>query len=677
MPDKVGAAFLWSDRKRSLWWRDRHNEEMETPIWQPSQDRIAEANLTRFIARLREGGGGELSSYKALHEFSLRDPQRFWATVWDYCGIRGDAGGRVLAEGADMRDARFFPDARLNFAENLLCGPDAVPAIVSVREDGMRQELSNQELRAAVSQMQQALRSAGVGPGDRVAAWLPNVPEAVIALLATASIGATFSSTSPDFGVQGVLDRFGQIEPSVLIAVDGYCYGGKTHDCLVRLGKIRAGLPSVETVVVVPYVSKDPDLANIPGAILWPDFLSSHDAIDVDYALLPFDQPLVILYSSGTTGAPKCIVHRAGGVLIQHLKEHQLHCDIRPRDRVLYFTTTGWMMWNWLVSALACQATIVLFDGSPFYPSPAALVDVVETERVTLFGTSAKWIDAVRKEGLRPVESHDLLSLRTITSTGSPLSPEGFDYIYDAVCSDVHLASIAGGTDLCGCFVLGDPTAPLWRGEIQCAALGMAVEVYDAHGQCLSVGEKGELVCTRPFPSMPLAFWGDADGSRYQNTYFARFPGVWHHGDYIAQTEHGGYVIYGRSDATLNPGGVRIGTAEIYRQVEQLDKIAEAIVVGQDWDGDTRVVLFVRLAEGAELDDALAALIRDRIRAGASPRHVPAKVLAVQDIPRTKSGKITELAVRDVVCGRPVSNTEALANPEALEYFRDRPELQT
>jgi acetoacetyl-CoA synthetase len=534
--------------------------------------------------------------------------------------------------------------------------------------------MSYAELHAEVSRLAQAMREAGVTAGDRIAGMMPNMPETVIAMLAATSIGAVWSSCSPDFGVDGVIDRFGQIEPRMLFAADGYFYNGKPVDGLGKLREIVPRLPSLERTVVVAYARAWPPLDGVADAIDWRDLVAEYEPGEIAFERLPFNHPVYILYSSGTTGVPKCIVHGAGGTLLQHMKEHILHCDIKPGDRVFYFTTCGWMMWNWLASALAAQATLLLYDGSPFYPSGNVLFDYADDERMTLFGTSAKYIDALGKAGLKPRETHRLQALKTMTSTGSPLAPESFDYVYRDIKADLHLASISGGTDLIACFVLGNPIAPVWRGEIQTPALGMAVEVFDPHGRPLH-GEKGELICTKPFPSMPVGFWNDPSGVKYRAAYFERFPGVWHHGDFVAWSEHGGIVIYGRSDATLNPGGVRIGTAEIYRQVEQLDEVIESIVVGQDWDHDVRVVLFVVLRESSYLDDGLIDKIKGHIRSHCSPRHVPAKVIQVGDIPRTKSGKITELAVRDVIHGRKVNNKEALANPEALDLYKNLPEL--
>ena len=531
-------------------------------------------------------------------------------------------------------------------------------------------------LYAEVSRLAQALRAQGVKPGDRVAAYLPNLPGAVIGILATASIGAVWSSCSPDFGAQGVLDRFGQIEPKVLLAVDGYFYLGKSIDVLPRVAEIAAHLPSVEKVVVVPYTRAEPPLENIRNAVDVRDFMAPYQPCDIHFERLPFDHPLYILYSSGTTGVPKCIVHGAGGTLLQHLKELQLHTDVKPGDRLFYYTTCGWMMWNWLVSGLASRATLMLYDGSPFVKRGRILWDYAEAANITIFGTAAKYIDAIAKLGLEPAVTHRLSNLTTLLSTGSPLAPESFDYIYRNIKSDLHVASISGGTDIVSCFALGNPTAPVWRGEIQAPGLGMKVEVFNEAAQPL-LRDKGELVCTAPFPSMPLGFWNDPDGSRYHAAYFDKFPGVWCHGDYLETTEHGGLIIYGRSDAVLNPGGVRIGTAEIYRQVEKLDEVVESLAIGQDWNNDVRVVLFVRLRDNLTLDDALTNKIKLQIRDNTTPRHVPDKVLQVADIPRTRSGKIVELAVRNVVHNVPIKNREALANPEALELFRDRSELQS
>jgi acetoacetyl-CoA synthetase len=632
-------------------------------LWQPDAQRIEAAALTRFRCELG------LADYAALHRWSVANPGPFWEKVWDFCGVIGERSGPALVDAERMPGARFFPEARLNFAENLLRRADAAPALIFAGEDGARRELSHAELRARVAAFARALRELGVVRGDRVAAYLPNCPETAIAMLATATLGAVFTSCSPDFGARGALDRFAQVEPRVLIAADAYFYAGQRFDLRERVAEIRAGLPGVRALVGVRFAG-----GALPDGALDLAGLAQGDA-ELVFERFPFHQPLYVLYSSGTTGRPKCIVHGAGGTLLQHLKEQRLHTDLGPSDRLFYFTTCGWMMWNWLMSGLACGASLVLYDGSPFHPGPGRLFDLADRERITVFGTSAKYIDSLAKSGARPRETHDLSSVKTILSTGSPLSPESFRYVYRDVKRDVCLSSISGGTDLIGCFAAGDPAGPVYAGEAQVLALGMDVAAFDPAGRPVQ-GERGELVCRKPFPSMPLGFWGDADGARYRAAYFERYPGVWHHGDWIELTPTGGMVIYGRSDAVLNPGGVRIGTAEIYRPVERIPEVAEALVIGQEWQGDVRVVLFVRLREGAVLDAALVERIRDAVRREASPRHVPAVVLAVPDIPRTRSGKVVELAVRDVVHGRTLRDTEALANPEALAHFRDRPELR-
>jgi acetoacetyl-CoA synthetase len=650
---------------------------VDAPLWVPSPERIARARLTAFRQAVEARWGVRVPDYATLYRFSIEQPERFWLSVWEFADVRAAARGERVVDNYDrMPGARFFPEARLNFAENLLRRRDEQPAVIFWNEHQVRRVLSFRQLYDEVSRLRQALAAAGVGPGDRVAGYLPNLPEAIVAALAAASLGAIWSSTSPDFGVSGVLDRFGQIEPKLLFSADGYPYGGKRFDTLEKLGAIVDALPSVERTVVIPYLTEQPRLDGIRGATSWAAFVEPYPARPIDFEPFPFDHPLYILYSSGTTGPPKCIVHGAGGTLIQHLKEHQLHCDIQPGDRVFYFTTCGWMMWNWLVSALASEATLLLYDGSPLYPTPAVLFDFAAATGMTLFGTSARYIDTLRKANLAPIDTHPLPSLRTMTSTGSPLAPESFDYVYERVKRDLHLASISGGTDIISCFVGGDPTGPVWRGEIQVRALGMKVEVFDEHGRSVR-GVPGELVCTAPFPSMPLGFWNDPDGGKYRAAYFEKYPGVWWHGDWAEITAHDGVIIYGRSDAVLNPGGVRIGTAELYRQVEQFDEVLESVAVGQRWQGDERIILFVRLREGLTLDASLVERIKDRIRRNTTPRHVPAKIIQVADIPRTKNGKVVELAVRDVIHGREVKQRDALANPEALELFRNLPELAT
>ena len=652
---------------------------MTEPLWTPPAERVERAQLTAFRHGIESRHGITLVDFAALHRWSAEQPEAFWSEVWDFGQVIAERRGEaVLVDAERMPGARWFPEARLNFAENLLRRRDDGEALVFRGEDQVRSRLSYRELQQLVSRLSQALRAEGLEPGDRVAAYLPNLPETVVAMLASTSLGATWCSGSPDFGVQGILDRFGQVEPTVLFAVDGYFYNEKTIDVVDRLQEIAANLPSLQSVVVVPYTRGDPPIDGIPRAVNVHEWLAPYRPRPIKFEPLPFNHPLYILYSSGTTGVPKCIVHGAGGTLLQHLKEHQLHVDLKSGDRFFYFTTCGWMMWNWLVSGLATGATVLLYDGSPMIDGGRVLFDLAEREAMTVFGTSAKYIDGVAKLGLKPRDSHRLGPLRTLLSTGSPLVPESFDYVYREIKEDIHLASMSGGTDLISCFALGNPVGPVWRGELQCRGLGMRVDVFDDEGRPIR-GEKGELVCTAPFPSMPVGFWNDPGDAKYQAAYFEKFPHVWCHGDYVELTAHDGLVIYGRSDAVLNPGGVRIGTAEIYRQVEQLDEVVESLVVGQGWPpdrpGDVRVVLFVRLREGLVLDAALIDMIKRRIRDTTTPRHVPAKVLQVNDIPRTKSGKIVELAVRNVIHGQPVRNIEALANPEALREFRERPEL--
>jgi acetoacetyl-CoA synthetase len=644
-----------------------------TPIWQPTPERIAASNMRRFIdvnrARLVR------DDYAALYDWSIASPAEFWEALWRFCEVEAAAPYQtVLRDGTSMPGAKWFEGAKLNFAANLLEHDDARgTAIVFVNERNERSQLTWPELREQVASVAARLRALGVRRGDRVAALIANRPEAVVAMLATASIGAVWSSCSPDFGVDAVLDRLGQIEPKVLFATDGYFYSGKSIDSLPTVRAVAARLPDLAGVVIVPYRSPDPDLSSLPNAQLFDELLEQR--AEPRYEPVPFDAPLYILYSSGTTGAPKCIVHGAGGTLLQHRKEHVLHTDIKAGDVVFYFTTCGWMMWNWLVSALASRATLVLYDGAPLHPDPGILWRLAEREGVSVFGTSAKYLSALEKSGFEARSRHAFPALRSILSTGSPLAPASFDYVYRSIKADVQLASIAGGTDLISCFALGNPLLPVYRGELQCRGLGMKVEIFTPDGRSVRE-QKGELVCTAPFPSMPIGFWNDPSGSKYRAAYFERFPNVWHHGDYAELTAHDGVVIYGRSDAVLNPGGVRIGTAEIYRIVESFDEVAESIVVAQEWGDDTRIVLFVRLQPGATLDAALERRIRDAIKTRASPRHVPAKILAVSDIPRTMNGKIVELAVREAIHGRPIGNLDALANPEALVQFVGRRELE-
>jgi acetoacetyl-CoA synthetase len=665
---------------------------VEQALWTPSEERVRSANLTAFLRGVSERapeGAERVRDFASLWRWSVERPDSFWPAVWDFCGVIAEErkAGRPWDEvvvGLDRMgppDAvlgpRWFVGAKINFAENLLRYADDKPAIVFWNELGRQNQLSYAELRAAVGRVGRALRAQGIVPGDCVAGFLPNIPEAVIAMLGAASVGAIWSSGSPDFGTNGVLDRFGQIKPRVLFVADGYRYAGKEIDSLERVREVRARIPDIERVVVVPYrqsaVRRSID--QIDDAVWWNDWLGRETGAAPEYRRLPFDHPLYIMYSSGTTGLPKCMVHGAGGTLLQHLKELALHTDLTRDDRIFYFTTCGWMMWNWLVSSLAVGATVVLYDGAPLTP-PAILWDMAARERVTVFGTSAKYLALSEKAGLEPGRTHDLRSLRAVLSTGSPLAAHSFDYLYGKVKADVHLASISGGTDIISCFALGNPIGPVWRGELQTRGLGMAVEVFDADGRPVRERE-GELVCTRPFPSMPIRFWNDPDGVKYRSAYFDHYPNVWRHGDWARLTEHDGLVILGRSDATLNPGGVRIGTAEIYRQVEQLPEVVESLVVGQEWDGDVRIVLFVRLREDTILDDELRDRIRRQIRERSSPHHVPKKILQVADIPRTISGKITELAVREVIHGRPVTNVDAIANPDALRLFGGLAELAT
>jgi acetoacetyl-CoA synthetase len=652
---------------------------MTEPIWSPGPARRQTANIRRFIELARSELDPRIHDYWDLHRYSLSHPAEFWRATWEFSGIVGSRGHTVVEDFDRMPGARWFPEARLNFAENLLRYRDGQDAILFKSETGLTARYSYAELYRAVACTAAALAAAGVGTGDRVAAYMPNLPETIIAMLAATSLGAIWSSCSPDFGIDGVVDRLGQIQPKVLFCAAAYSYNGKQHDCLDKVKGILEAIPSIERTVVVPYVTPQARIDRLRGATWMADFIQSgagrEDAIG--FTRLPFDHPVYILYSSGTTGVPKCITHGAGGTLIQHLKELVLHSNLRRSDRICYFTTCGWMMWNWLISSLAVGATVVLYEGSPFHPSPAAMFDLIDEFGVTVFGTGAKAVAAWEKAGLQPRESHQLNSLVTLLSTGSPLAPQSYDFVYREIKQNLCLSSISGGTDIVSCFILGCPIIPVWRGELQCPGLGMAVEIRREDGSVADAGETGELCCTQPFPAMPVRFWGDEDGSKYRSAYFETFPGVWAHGDFALRTEHGGYVIQGRSDATLNPGGVRIGTAEIYRQVEGLDEVLESICVGQDWEGDVRVVLFVRLRDGLQLDEQLQEKVRRTIRQNTTPRHVPAKIVQVADIPRTISGKIVELAVRNVIHGRPVANVDALANPEALELYRDRPELSS
>ena len=638
------------------------------PLWVPSAPE--KTQLAAFMRSL----GHEGLDYATFWQWTVDHPERFWDAVWDFCGVIGEKGPVILEQPDKMPGARFYPEGRINYAENLLACRDDRPAIIFRDEMGRERTLTFAALYDEVSRWQTQFRAWGVTKGDRVAAYMPNMPETVIACLAATSLGAIWSSASPDFGAQGLIDRFGQIEPKVLVAVDGYYYNGKTIDCLDKVRAVQNSLKGLERIVVVPFTQDNPDVQGLFQATLCSDFKKG-DGVFFDR--VEFNHPLFIMFSSGTTGIPKCIVHGHGGTLLQHVKEHRFQTNINNGDRIFYFTTCGWMMWNWLISGLASGATLLLFDGSPFHPDGQVLWDFTSRHKAMLFGTSAKYIDALKINGLNPGRDYDLASLKVISSTGSPLVHESFDYVYRSIKQDVHLASISGGTDIVSCFVLGNPVSPVWRGEIQGPGLGLAVNVFDDDGKPLPPGAgSGELVCTKPFPCMPVFFWNDENGSKYRSAYFERFQNVWCHGDWIERTQHNGLIIHGRSDATLNPGGVRIGTAEIYRQVEQVAEVAESIAVGQDWDGDVRIILFVKLKNNYALDDVLTEKIKKQIRTGASPRHVPAKIIQITDIPRTKSGKITELAVRDLIHGRKIKNIEALANPEALEQYKDLPALK-
>jgi acetoacetyl-CoA synthetase len=643
----------------------------ESMLWAPDASRIDAAEISAFIKYVNDKNDLTIQGYDPLYQWSIRHKQAFWSLYWDFSGIVGEKGDRVLMDGGDIEKASWFPDAQLNYAENLLQMPTDEVAIHFRAEDKRNTSLTYKQLHDQVAIVASWLKSQGVVKGDRVAAYMANMPETVVAMLAATSLGAIWTSTSPDFGAQSVIERFGQTQPKILFTQDGYFYNGKSVDIRHKVAEIRDAIGSLESVVNVSFLGLETD----EGLLDWSELLSVDAGDALEFVPCNFNDPLFILYSSGTTGQPKCITHTVGGTLLQHRKEHQLHCDIKPGDKVFFFTTCGWMMWNWLASALASQATLVLYDGSPFFPNGNVLWDYADEVGVTLFGTSAKYLDALKKHAYEPAKTHALDSVRTLCSTGSVLAPESFDFVYDSIKKDVCLSSISGGTDIMSCFVLGCPILPVYRGQSQCRGLGMAVEVYDEEGQPIN-GKKGELVCTQAFPSQPAFFWGDDDGQKYHDAYFARYENVWHHGDYVSLTPEGGVIIYGRSDATLNPGGVRIGTAEIYRHVEQLDEVIESIVVAQDWEEDVRVVLFVVLQGGLTLDDELKKKIKLTVRTECTPRHVPAKVIQVQEIPRTKSGKIVELAVREVIHGRPVKNIHALANPEALELYKDLQELK-
>jgi acetoacetyl-CoA synthetase len=649
---------------------------MKKPLWEPSPETIQNANMTRFIRFVNQKYGKKIKDYPELYNWSINQIQDFWAAMWEFGEVKTSRSyDRVVDDPTKMPGAKWFEGARLNFAENLLRFRDDRTALIFKGETQESKKITYAQLYSQVAALAKSLRSLGINPGDRVVGFMPNMTETIIAMLAATSLGAVWSSCSPDFGIKGVLDRFGQIEPKVLFTADGYFYNGKSFDSIGRIADIIKELPSIQQVVVVPYTQEKPDISPIPKAVHYQEFLAPETDLEIDFVQVPADHPLYIMYSSGTTGLPKCMIQGVAGILVHHLKELILHTNLKREDTIFYFTTCGWMMWNWLTSSLACGVTLVLFDGSPFYPDPGALWKLAQDEKVTVFGTSARYIAAIEKEGIKPTSAYNLSPLRAVLSTGSPLAVEGFHYIYREVKKDVQLSSIAGGTDLNGCFALGNPILPVYEGELQCRGLAMKVAAFNAQGKSV-INELGELVCTLPFPSMPLYFWNDPDNEKYLSAYFKAFPGVWCHGDFIKVTENGGVIIYGRSDATLNPGGVRIGTADIHRQVETLPEITDSIVIGQDWDNDVRIILFVKLAQEMELTPALESKIKKTIRENTSPRHVPAKIIPVTDIPYTINMKKVELAVRNVVHGKPVLNKDALANPQALDLYKDLPELQ-
>lgn len=649
---------------------------MKKPLWEPSPEMIEKTNMTRFIRFVNHKYGTTIKDYPELYDWSINQIPEFWAAMWEFGEVRASKGyDRVVDDLTKMPGAKWFEGAKLNFAENLLRFRDDRTALIFKGETKESKKITYAQLYSTVAALAKSLKALGVKSGDRVVGFMPNMSETIMAMLAATSLGAVWSSCSPDFGIKGVLDRFGQIEPKVLFTADGYSYNGKSFDSLGRIADIVKQLPSIQQVVVVPYTQEKPDISPIPKAVTFQDFLDPRSDLEIDFVQVPADHPLYIMYSSGTTGLPKCMVQGVAGILVHHLKELMLHTDLKREDTIFYFTTCGWMMWNWLTSSLACGATLVLFDGSPFYPDPGALWKLAQDEKVTVFGTSARYIASLEKEDFKPASTYDLSPLRAVLSTGSPLAVEGFRYIYREVKKDLQLSSIAGGTDLNGCFALGCPILPVYEGELQCRGLAMKVAAFNDMGKPV-INQLGELVCTLPFPSMPLYFWNDPDNEKYLNAYFKTFPGVWCHGDFIEVTENGGVIICGRSDATLNPGGVRIGTADIYRQVETLPEIADSIVVGQDWDNDVRIILFVKLASGVEMNDVLVNKIKKTIRDNTSPRHVPARIIPVTDIPYTINMKKVELAVRNVIHGKPVLNKDALANPEALDLYKDLPELR-
>ncbi|MBN2072288.1 MAG: acetoacetate--CoA ligase [Candidatus Krumholzibacteriota bacterium] len=645
-------------------------------MWEPSRERIEKTNLFSFMKKINEQYGHDFSSYDELWEWSIDNITSLWKSLWDHFDIiHSRKYDRILVDGEKMPGAKWFAGAELNFAENLLRYRDDRLAIISSGENGRKEKITYSELYERVARLAFSLRKAGVAPDDRIAGFMPNIPETIIAMLAATSLGATWSSCSPDFGIKGVLDRFGQIEPKILFTADGYSYNGKSFDSLGQIKGIVGQISSIRKVIVIPYASAEPDIGDIAGSILYEDFISKEDGLEIEFEQLPFEHPLYIMYSSGTTGLPKCMVQSAGGILIHHMKELALHTDVKREDRIFYYTTCGWMMWNWLTSSLALGATVILFDGSPFYPGPDALFSLIDDEKITIFGTSAKYLSAVNKSTYKPRNKHSLDSLKAILSTGSPLHVSEFDFVYEDIHPDQCLSSIAGGTDLNGCFAAGNPIGAVYRGEIQCRTLGMNVRAFNSEG--ISVErQQGELVCLSPFPSMPVYFWNDPSGEKYHNAYFDVYPNIWRHGDFIEITEHNGVIMYGRSDATLNPGGVRIGTAEIYRQVDTIEEIKDSLVIGQEWEDDVRVILFVILNEGFELTAELQSRIKQTIRKNATPRHVPAKIIRIDDIPYTINMKKVEIAVKNIIHGKKVFNQDALRNPESLDLYRDIPELR-
>jgi len=649
---------------------------MANLLWKPSEERVKSTNMYRFMNVINETYNQHFSEYAPLYQWSIENIPDFWASVWDFFEIKASKlYDQVIDEVDKMPGAEWFSGARLNFAENLLRYKDDRTALIFRGEDQVSRRMTYAELYTETARVVNAFRDVGIQPGDRVAGFMPNMPETVIAMLAAASIGATWSSCSPDFGIKGVLDRFGQIEPKILFTTDGYFFKGKRFDSLGRISDMIEKLPSIENLVVVPYIEKQADITGLPNAIHYKDFRTAESHPEIEFEQLPFDHPLYIMYSSGTTGLPKCMVQSAGGILVHHLKELILHTDLKRDDTIFYFTTCSWMMWNWLVSSLGVGATLVLFDGNPFHPEPGALWEMAQDEKITIFGTSAGYIAALQNAGVKPGKTYDLTPLKAVLSTGSPLSIESFEYIYREVKADLQLASISGGTDLNGCFALGNPMGPVYAGELQCRGLAMKVVAFDANGQSV-INQQGELVCAAPFPSMPICFWNDPDNQKYHDAYFDVYPNVWRHGDYIVITEKGGVIMFGRSDATLNPGGVRIGTAEIYRQVDLLAEVEDCVVVGQNWKNDIRVILFVKMSEGYKLTDEIIHKIKVTLRTNASPRHVPALILSVPDIPYTHNMKKVELAVKKVIHNQPVLNKDSLNNPESLDFYLNIKELQ-